>query len=93
MKEFLYKKPIVFKIPVVGVVDTNSNPSGVDYIVPGNDDAMRAIRLYLGTIADIIIEKREEQKAVAKSYQEEFVEVDEQAAESETTASEADDGN
>ncbi|WP_286823588.1 30S ribosomal protein S2, partial [Idiomarina sp. UBA1919] len=36
-------------IPVVSVVDTNSNPDGVDYIVPGNDDAIRAVQLYLNT--------------------------------------------
>merc|ERR1712146_658395 len=38
-------------IPVVGVVDTNSNPDGVDYIIPGNDDAIRAIQLYLDAAA------------------------------------------
>lgn len=39
-------------IPVIGVVDTNSNPAGVDYIVPGNDDAIRSIQLFVGSIAD-----------------------------------------
>lgn len=39
-------------IPVIGVVDTNSNPNGVDYIVPGNDDAIRSIELFVGSIAD-----------------------------------------
>ncbi len=43
-------------IPVIGVVDTNSNPSGVDYVIPGNDDAIRAIQLYVGSMADAIIE-------------------------------------
>jgi small subunit ribosomal protein S2 len=43
-------------IPIIGVVDTNSNPNDVDYIIPGNDDAIRAIQLYLGTIADLIVE-------------------------------------
>ena len=41
-------------IPVVGVVDTNSNPDGVDYIIPGNDDAIRAIQLYLSAAADAV---------------------------------------
>lgn len=45
-------------IPVIGIVDTNSNPDGVDYLVPGNDDALRAIRLYCKTAADTIIEAR-----------------------------------
>ena len=39
-------------IPVIGVVDTNSNPTGVDYIIPGNDDAIRSIQLFVGSIAD-----------------------------------------
>lgn len=46
------------KIPVVGVVDTNCTPEGIDYVIPGNDDALRSIRLYAKTIADIIIDKR-----------------------------------
>jgi small subunit ribosomal protein S2 len=41
-------------IPVIGVVDTNNNPDGVDYVIPGNDDAMRAIRLYVGAMADAV---------------------------------------
>jgi small subunit ribosomal protein S2 len=43
-------------IPVIGVVDTNSNPDGVDYIIPGNDDAIRAVKLYVSAIADACIE-------------------------------------
>ena len=39
-------------IPVIGIVDTNSNPDGVDYIIPGNDDAIRAIKLYVASVAD-----------------------------------------
>jgi small subunit ribosomal protein S2 len=43
-------------IPVVGVVDTNSDPEGVDYVIPGNDDAIRAVRLYVTAVADAILE-------------------------------------
>src|SRR5690606_24201174 len=43
-------------IPVIGVVDTNSNPDGVDYVIPGNDDAIRAIKLYVTAIADACLE-------------------------------------
>lgn len=43
-------------IPVLGIVDTNGNPDLIDYIVPGNDDAMRSIRLLVGAIADAIME-------------------------------------
>ena len=45
-------------IPVIGVVDTNSSPEGVDYIIPGNDDAIRAIQLYMGAMADAVIKGR-----------------------------------
>ncbi|MBX2859583.1 MAG: 30S ribosomal protein S2 [Cellvibrionaceae bacterium] len=43
-------------IPVIGVVDTNSNPDGIDYVIPGNDDAIRAIKLYVTAAADACIE-------------------------------------
>ena len=45
-------------IPIVGVVDTNNNPEDVDYVIPGNDDAIRAIRLYLQGVADAVLEGR-----------------------------------
>ncbi len=45
-------------IPVIGVVDTNNNPEGVDYVIPGNDDSARAIRLYARGIADAVLEGR-----------------------------------
>jgi small subunit ribosomal protein S2 len=60
-------------IPVIGVVDTNSNPDGVDYVIPGNDDAIRAIKLYTTAIADAILEgKADSGTATSKD---EFVEV------------------
>ena len=43
-------------IPVVAVVDTNCSPEGVDHVIPGNDDALRAIRLFASRIADAILE-------------------------------------
>jgi small subunit ribosomal protein S2 len=67
------------RIPVIGVVDTNSKPSGVDYIIPGNDDAMRSIKLYLNTITEIVLKAKESQKSVInKKLQDDFVEVEEQ---------------
>jgi small subunit ribosomal protein S2 len=47
------------KIPVIGVVDTNSDPDEVDYVIPGNDDALRAIRLFASRIADAVIGGRD----------------------------------
>lgn len=46
------------KIPVIGIVDTNNNPDTVDYIIPGNDDSMRAIDIYVRTVADAILDTR-----------------------------------
>jgi small subunit ribosomal protein S2 len=64
-------------IPVVAIVDTNCAPDGVDYLVPGNDDAMRAIQLYAGGIADSILEGRSTAPALTVSGDDEFVELDE----------------
>jgi small subunit ribosomal protein S2 len=63
-------------IPVVAVVDTNCSPEGVDYVIPGNDDAMRAIELYAGIIADAVIEGKASLPEVALG-EDEFVELDE----------------
>src|SRR6201992_241260 len=63
-------------IPVVAIVDTNCSPDGIDYVVPGNDDAMRAIRLYTTGMADAVLEGKESVPAVA-SGEDEFVELDE----------------
>jgi len=60
-------------IPVIAVVDTNSDPEGIDYLIPGNDDAIRAIRLYVVAIADAIAEGQHE---AATGQEGEFVEVD-----------------
>ncbi len=43
-------------IPIVAVVDTNCSPEGIDYVIPGNDDALRAVRLFASRIADAILE-------------------------------------
>ena len=50
-------------IPVVGVVDTNNSPEGVDYLIPGNDDAIRAISLYVSAVADAVIDARQAAQA------------------------------
>ena len=60
-------------IPVVGVVDTNSNPDGVDYIIPGNDDAIRAIQLYLDAAANAVNQGRDS-NLEAQAEQDDFVE-------------------
>ena len=52
-------------IPIVAVVDTNCDPEGIDYPIPGNDDALRAVRLFVSKIADAIIEGRQMMKEMA----------------------------
>jgi len=52
------------KIPVIGIVDTNCDPDDVDYIIPGNDDALRSIRLFLTRIADAVIAGKAVREAV-----------------------------
>src|SRR3989475_7951055 len=47
------------KIPVIGIVDTNCDPDEVDFVIPGNDDALRAIRLFASRIADAVISGRD----------------------------------
>ncbi len=59
-------------IPVIGVVDSNSDPDGVDYIIPGNDDSIRAIQIYVQAIANACAKSKE-------NSGDEFVEVDEAA--------------
>ena len=66
-------------IPVVGVVDTNTNPEGVDYVIPGNDDAIRAIQLYTRGVADAIVDSRA-LSIDASGSDDSFVEVEEDKA-------------
>ena len=75
-------------IPVIGIVDTNSNPDGVDFVIPGNDDAIRAIKLYVAAVADAVIAgKAQGGEAVSAD---EFVEViEDDAAASEQSAESA----
>jgi small subunit ribosomal protein S2 len=64
---------------VIGVVDTNHSPDGIDYVVPGNDDSSRAIRLYARGIADAVLEGRSQAvEEVVAASRDEFVEVEEE---------------
>lgn len=69
-------------IPVIGIVDTNSNPDGVDYIIPGNDDATRAVRLYVTAVAEACIAAKIE-SGEAAAAENEFVEEEAVAVEGE----------
>ncbi len=73
-------------IPVIGVVDTNHSPEGIDYVIPGNDDSSKAVALYAKAVADAILEGKANAindvvaAAAASSGDDEFVEVNEEAA-------------
>ena len=64
-------------IPVVAIVDSNCSPDGIDYVIPGNDDAMKAIQLYAAGIADAVIDGKSAVPAMPAG-EDEFVELDEQ---------------
>ena len=61
-------------IPVIAIVDTNCDPDDVDYVIPGNDDAIRAVKLIAGAMASAIIEGREGQVGAAAQDNEETTE-------------------
>ena len=70
-------------IPVIGLVDTNSDPDGIDFVIPANDDAIRSIRLIAAAFADVILAAKQGGNAITES---DFVEVE---AEAEAEADEA----
>jgi small subunit ribosomal protein S2 len=71
-------------IPVVAVVDTNHSPEGVDYVIPGNDDSSRAIRLYTRGVADAVLQGRSQVlMEIVDAGNEEFVEVEEESDQAE----------
>jgi small subunit ribosomal protein S2 len=70
-------------IPIIGVVDSNHSPEGIDYVIPGNDDSAKAVQLYARGVADAILEGRANAvQEVVKAVQgnDEFVEVEEAKA-------------
>lgn len=68
-------------IPIVGIVDSNHSPAGVDYVIPGNDDSSQAIRLYARGVADAILEGRNQAiQEIVQSVQSDFEETDEAVA-------------
>lgn len=67
-------------IPVVGIVDTNNSTNGVDYVIPGNDDAIRAIQLYVKGAADAVLDGRQSAVQLGTVEGDEFIELDESGA-------------
>ncbi len=71
---------VKLKIPVIAIVDTNNSPDGCDYIIPGNDDAIRSINLYASSIADAILDARLTVSQAVTGGEDDFVELDESQA-------------
>lgn len=63
------------KIPVIGIVDTNNDPDHIDYVIPGNDDSMRAIEIYVKAVADAILDAQQSNTVGGVSSSAEFVEI------------------
>ena len=63
------------KIPVIGIVDTNNSPDNIDYIIPGNDDSMRAVDIYVRSVADAILDAKRGNTVGGVPSDAEFVEI------------------
>ena len=80
-EDIAVSEAVKLKIPVVGIVDSNNSPAGVDYVIPGNDDAIRSIRLYTKAVADAIITGRDSVAHLGDGGdKDEFVELDAEGA-------------
>ena len=88
-EEIAIKEAKKLGIPVVAITDTNCNPDNVDYVIPGNDDAIRAVKLIASIIADAVIEANQGEDAVVRNVEEnEEVVTMEDAANTEAKAEE-----
>ena len=76
-EEIAIKEAKKLNIPVVAITDTNCDPDNVDYVIPGNDDAIRAVKLIASIIADAVIEANQGADAVNHNVDEEVVSMDE----------------
>ena len=83
------KEALKMHIPLVGLVDTNCDPSGIDYVIPGNDDAIRSVKLIASAIADAVIEAREGVSFKEEEKEEEPVDMAAALAEAKPTVEEA----
>ena len=83
------KEALKMHIPLVGLVDTNCDPSGIDYVIPGNDDAIRSVKLIASAIADAVIEAREGVSFKEEEKEEEPVDMAAVLAEAKPTVEEA----
>jgi small subunit ribosomal protein S2 len=80
-EEIAVKEAKKLGIPVVAITDTNCNPENIDYVIPGNDDAIRAVKLVASIIADAVIEANQGADAVKRNFDDEEVSQEEVVAE------------
>jgi small subunit ribosomal protein S2 len=80
MKKIAVKEAVKLGNPVVAVVDSNNSLQGVDYVIPGNDDAIRAIELYTSVVANEVMQAKASSQTITGD-ENEFVEVKDEAAE------------
>ncbi len=85
------KEALKLNIPLVGLVDTNCDPSGIDYVIPGNDDAIRSVKLIASAIADAVIEAREGVSFKDKEQEDEPVDMATALSEVKPTVEDAED--
>jgi small subunit ribosomal protein S2 len=71
----------ILGIPIVGIVDTNCDPDEIDYVIPGNDDAIRAVKLIAGKMADAVLEGKQGEQNDAESSEPAEVPAEEVSAE------------
>jgi len=79
-EDIAVKEAVKLGIPVIGVVDSNNSPDNIDYVIPGNDDAIRAVSLYVKGMADAVITGKESAPKPAAGNKDDFVETDDDAA-------------
>lgn len=75
-EDIAVKEAVKLGIPVIGVVDSNNSPDNIDYVIPGNDDAIRAVSLYVQGMADAVITGKESAPKPAAGNKDDFVETD-----------------
>ena len=80
-EDIAVSEAVKLKIPVIGIVDSNNSPAGVEYVIPGNDDAIRSIRLYTKAVADAIITGKDSVAHLGEGGdKDDFVELDAEGA-------------
>ena len=80
-EDIAVSEAVKLKIPVIGIVDSNNSPAGVDYVIPGNDDAIRSIRLYTKAVADAIITGKDSVAHLGEGGdKDDFIELDAEGA-------------